>query len=137
MDTPLSIATKVPEAECVAVEYPGFVRNVDAALRTLGGTESVSTAACSSTGCLKLNFRPSEPTAHPVYGETLGSCRLLLRVSRARQGSTRRVHSHAANQDAASSSVKAEVVARIPQTIRFQGLSDFQFVPMDQDLVSR
>lgn len=138
----------VPSAACVAVEYPGFVRNVGAALRTLGGADAVAAAASSSKGpgeagsdtgggkptYLKLNFRPDEPTSHAIYGERTNTRRLLLRIARPKQPQH---PAGAAGDGGDGDAVTAQVVGRIPTTFRFTGLADFQYLPLDPLLASR
>ncbi|PNH10067.1 General transcription factor 3C polypeptide 5 [Tetrabaena socialis] len=75
----------VPEAEVVAVEYPGFVRDSSRALHTLGGAEGVAAALASKAVFLKLRHRPEDATSHPLYAERVECTRLLLRVARPRQ----------------------------------------------------
>jgi general transcription factor 3C polypeptide 5 (transcription factor C subunit 1) len=128
-----SLSFAVPQQECIAIEYPGFVRNVDKALRTLGGVEAISAAATQPGGAfLKLHFRPEEPTSHAIYGERTTAQRLLLRISRPRG---------TAGEDGSSSGatapVTARVVARVPTSIRFNGLADYQYIPVDPTLRSR
>lgn len=157
----------LPLATCVAIEYPGYVRDEEKALATLGGEAAVN-AAVTSNWALRLSFRPSDPTTHPLYGEKASCCRLLLRISRRRpqasdpdqtngNGSSQDHTSSAAPMDidATSSSaaghtatsnfpqsatddvVHAVVVARIATVFTFPGLADFQFLPFDPALASR
>lgn len=156
----------LPLATCVAIEYPGYVRDEEKALATLGGEAAVN-AAVTSNWALRLSFRPSDPTTHPLYGEKASCCRLLLRISRRRpqasdsaqsNGNGSQDHTTSAapmDIDATSSSasghtstsdtpqsatddvVHAVVVARIATVFTFPGLADFQFLPFDPALESR
>lgn len=72
---------KIPEDEVTAIEYPGFVRNSDRALQTLGGLNAIA-AAVSSKQHLRLRHRPEDRTSHPLFGERVEAPRLLLRIAR-------------------------------------------------------
>ncbi|MEW5300868.1 MAG: hypothetical protein WDW36_003766 [Sanguina aurantia] len=154
------IRQQLPAATCVAVEYPGYVRDQGKAVATLGGMAAVN-ASVSSNWALRLSFRPSDPTSHPLYGEKSPCCRLLLRISRPRplqpkeagtSATLQPVHAaspspmdtDAATDPAASASlpasddtVSATIVARIATVFTFPGLADFQFLPFDPALESR
>ncbi len=72
---------KIPDYEVTAIEYPGFVRNSDRALQTLGGLDAIA-AAVSSKQHLRLRHRPEDRTSHPLFGERVEIPRLLLRIAR-------------------------------------------------------
>lgn len=137
------LSVDVPAKDYVAVEYPGFVRNVDQALRSFGGAGAVADVASGRAAYLKISFRPTEPTAHPIYGAGQSTCRLLLRVSRPKQpnepSATAQEGSSSQQQHASEGAepVTAKVVARLPTTIAFQGMSDFQFVALDPRQATR
>lgn len=129
-----SLSVDVPAADYVAVEYPGFVRNVDQALQSFGGAGAVADVAHGRAAYLKISFRPTEPTAHPIYGAAQSTCRLLLRISRPKQPSQPPTADQSTSGQGAAHAaepVTAQVVARMPTTVLFQGMSDFQFVPLD------
>lgn len=75
------ITQPIPEKEALLIEYPGFVRNPDAAIETLGGLEAVLATAVGSTP-LPLRLRPGDPLSHPLEGNKQPTCGLLLRICR-------------------------------------------------------
>lgn len=89
----------VPEHVSVAVEYPGFVQNVDKVLETLGGPSGVTSALLHDSTTLQVRYRPKDPLCHAITADRHSSTSLLLRVSR-------KVGDEAAP-------VRAQVVARI------------------------
>lgn len=143
--TASKLVQRVPAAAAIAVEYPGFVRNLDHALATLGDAEAITTATRSNSNILKLHFRPSEPTCHPLYGDRRPTCRFLLRIARRKappiptsaaaadaQPTPMEVDTAAeGSPDLPATAVTARVVARIVTTFGFSGIADYQYVPLD------
>lgn len=121
-----TVAT-VPKASCIAIEYPGYIRNHQKAILTLGGEGSVQEAAEVDGAALKLRFRPDDPTSHPAFAEKQTTRHLLLRISRKAESS---------GSDGADG-VRAEVAARIATTFRFTGMADFQYLPFDREQLTR
>ena len=96
----------VPDGGLVAIEYPGYVRNVGRALETFGGARAlgamlaaVPAAAAAAAGgaaaaaagapppapCrLQLRLRPADALSHPLTSDApvLGRRALLLRIAR-------------------------------------------------------
>ncbi len=115
---PAVLSLTVPTTSYSAVEYPGYVRNVDRAMQTLGGGEAIAASLRTQSSFLKLAFRPEDPSSHPLFGDRQETHNhLLLRISR-RRG--------APEGEAPSVSI----AARVPVTFRFGGLCDFQFLPV-------
>lgn len=110
----MSVTQPVPDGEVFLVEYPGYVRNPDAVVQTLGGSDSLTAASTGDKSFLQLNFRPHDPLAHPVYGERQPAQGLLLRLSRNAADTDRRA-------------VKAEVVATVHSKFTFTGIADYQY----------
>lgn len=127
-EAPLAVVTQqVPAAQFAALEYPGYVRNVPRALQTLGGEQAVQAALMAGSGAyLKLNFRPQEPTSHPIFGDKHETSQLLVRISR------KKVRRGASEQPP-----KVEIVGRVTTSIRFGGLADFAYLPVDNGNNSR
>lgn len=145
---------QVPYDEAVMVEFPGTVRDVDAALAMLGG-QAAAALRHSAAGYLQLRFRPSDPISHPLVADRQPARGLLLRISRrsstaaedtteapeglahvpgigplARAGADGERGASAGAAEAGPG-VTARVVARVPFVYRFTGLADFQYVPHD------
>ena len=146
---------QVPYAEALMVEFPGVVRDVEAALAMLGG-QAAGALRHPAGGYLQLRFRPSDLVSHPIVADRQPARGLLLRISRraprtAAEDAGEVPDSQASlpgagplasagvdgERDAcagvaeAGAGVKAQVVARVPFAYRFTGLADFQYVPHD------
>eukprot|EP00798_Chlamydomonas_sp_ICE-L_P025869 gene25869-11539_t len=117
-----SQAFKVPDATYVAVEYPGYVRNMERAMETLGGLPSVAAAMSAQASYLKVNYRPDDPNSHPILGDRKESRNLLLRISRKRG---------TAGGSEGDEAPTVKCVARVNTTFRFDGLCDYQYLPID------
>ncbi|GIL75445.1 hypothetical protein Vretimale_8077 [Volvox reticuliferus] len=150
------IHIEIPKAEAVAIEYPGFVRDINKVLSTLGGIDSIATAV-GTRHYLKLKLRPEDRSSHPLYGERIEQTRLLLRIARPRQpcdGQSTNTATSSAGvftgneaepMEATSATggagdtagVTASIVARVTPTFRFPGLADYAFIPHDPVLASR
>ena len=110
----MSVTHSVPGHEAFLVEFPGYVRNPDAIVQTLGGLEALTAASAAGDSVLQLKFRPTDPLAHPLYGERQATKGLLLKLSRTSNGSSQ-------------SGVTAEVVASVRSKFTFSGMADYQY----------
>ncbi|KAL6758988.1 RNA polymerase III transcription factor IIIC subunit-domain-containing protein [Haematococcus lacustris] len=117
------VCAVVPDTALATVQYPGNVRNVQAAIKTLGGESAIGNATAERS-FLQLSFRPDEPLCHPIIGDYKPAKSLVLRISR-RKGS---------NPDEPAS---CQVVGRVGSTFRFVGLADYQYVPLDTHYATR
>ncbi|XP_036443957.1 general transcription factor 3C polypeptide 5 [Colossoma macropomum] len=105
------------ETRLVCVEYPGFVKNVDKMLDSIGGEQGLSKTYADSSKRLELRYRPKDPYCHPVCGNRYSSNNLLLRVRRRRRkGSDEEPH------------ISMEILGVIETTYKFQGMADFQYL---------
>jgi general transcription factor 3C polypeptide 5 (transcription factor C subunit 1) len=134
----------VPSTARIAVEFPGYVRNVDRATRMLGGLEGVAAAVNSrhqAGGFLRVSFRPDDPTCHPLIGEHLPARGLLLRISRKRVAvgdvGTAAAAAGGGAHAAAPEPPTVQLVATVSSTFRFSGLADYQFLPVDPSAALR
>ena len=66
---------------------------------------------------VELRFRPTDPFSHPVFGDTSSTPNLLLKVKCKRKKGSPNV-----------SSVETDILGLIPETVRFRGMADFQYV---------
>lgn len=76
---------KVNQVNFVGVEYPGYIKDENHMLETLGGEEKVTRTFSNSTRRLELSFRPEDPYAHAVCADRFPTANLLLRVKRRRK----------------------------------------------------
>lgn len=77
-----SVTQSIPEKNALLVEYPGYVKDSDAAIQTLGGLEAISATADGSSPVMSLHLRPGDPLSHPLSGYKQSTRGLLLRISR-------------------------------------------------------
>lgn len=70
----------VNQVKFVGIEYPGYIKDENHMLETLGGEETVSRTYSIPTRRLELSFRPADPYAHAVCADRYPTANLLLRV---------------------------------------------------------
>ncbi|KAK7896595.1 hypothetical protein WMY93_021920 [Mugilogobius chulae] len=99
----------------VCVEYPAMIHNLQRALQSLGGEQTVSKTYAHPNRRLELRLRPQDPFCHTLCGNRLDSSNLLLRVRR-------RVR----KSDPTDVQIKTEILGVIGTTYKFQGMADFQ-----------
>ncbi|KAI9016341.1 RNA polymerase III transcription factor IIIC subunit-domain-containing protein [Phycomyces nitens] len=114
-----SAAPLIPygEKSYFCIEYPGYIKNVDRALESLGGEKKIATLLSKSEP-IELRFRPKDPFSHPINGDIVPSSKLLLKV-------TRRVKK---GRPASEAQLETQVMGQINKTCRFGGLADFQYM---------
>lgn len=103
------------------IEYPGFVKNVDKALATMGGLSSIEKVSKNEKDRLELKFRKSDPYSHPALGDRNAKKCLVLRLTRRTQQAER------SNQE-----VSIEVIGKVQASYSFDTLAEFQFLPMQR-----
>ncbi|ORZ17950.1 RNA polymerase III transcription factor IIIC subunit-domain-containing protein [Absidia repens] len=114
----------VGDRKFLCVEYPGIVKNIDRVLETLGGERAISQAYGSSDSePLELRYRPKDPFCHAINGSMVPSSRVLVKVTRRRRK----------DQPEDEGQLTTEVVGTIPQTCRFRGMADFQYLVPKSD----
>lgn len=99
------------------IEYPGFVKNLDKALNTLGGTESINKVFESQKERLELKFRKSDPLAHAAYGDRVPKKCLVLRIQKSKKD---------------KDSFSISVVGKINTAYKFDTMAEFQWLPMQR-----
>lgn len=114
----MSVTQPVPSREAFLVEFPGYVRNPQAAIQTLSGVDALTKAASSDDSVLQLRFRPGDPYSHPLYGERQAAAGLLLKIARK-------------VADPSQHGVTAEVLACVHTKFTFSGMADYQYLPVD------
>ena len=143
------LVAKIPAVpRIIAIEFPGYVRNVDRATRMLGGLDGITAAVntIGDKGLMRVSFRPDDPTCHPLIGDQQPVRGLLLRISRKKapvsageEGGSGAVHAAAsggagvghAEPAAAARAPRVEIVGAVTTTFRFPGLADYQYLPVD------
>ncbi|DBA84225.1 TPA: hypothetical protein ACH3X2_006290, partial [Trebouxia sp. C0005] len=117
----MSVTQPVPSREAFLVEFPGYIRNPQAVVQTLGGVDALTRAANSDDSVLQLRFRPDDPYSHPLYGERQAAAGLLLKIARK-------------VADPTQHDVKAKVLACVHTKFTFSGMADYQYLPVDSSL---
>ncbi|XP_020578392.1 transcription factor tau subunit sfc1-like [Phalaenopsis equestris] len=134
-----AVSGVLPEAEVVAVHYPGYPSSASRAIETLGGLQKITKAfGCALQNLdgtqdsdkdrrrfLTLKFRPEDPYCHPAFGEPRPSTSLLLKISR-----TPNVNdsAYAGVSPERAEQLSADVVANVSLAYRFEGMADYQHV---------
>ncbi|KAI9249127.1 RNA polymerase III transcription factor IIIC subunit-domain-containing protein [Phascolomyces articulosus] len=115
----------IPNRKFILVEYPGRVKNVDRALKTLGGEKAIVNLLDKDVKTIELRQRPEDPFCHPIAGDVLPSSSLLLKVTKRKKK----------NQPDEEATFKTEALGTISKTCRFRAMADFQYiVPKDNKL---
>ncbi|GAX75079.1 hypothetical protein CEUSTIGMA_g2523.t1 [Chlamydomonas eustigma] len=130
------LRAKVPSAIITSVEFPGYVRNVDRAIQMLGGLTNIAASLNngSQNNFLRLHYRPEDTLSHPLIGDQHATQGLLLRISKTKSP----LKSVPANYEAKNSAhsdetspLKLRIVSRVQRTFKFNGLADYQYLPLD------
>lgn len=114
------------------IEYPGFVKNVDKALDTMGGICAIEKVFNSQKDRLELKFRKSDPLAHAAYGDrALKKC-LVLRIKRSKAKESNLQPSTSRDVAPAQDRYEVDVIAALQTSYRFETLAEFQWLPMQR-----
>ena len=117
----MNVSVIVPSTEGVLVEFPGFVRDSEAAIQKLGGLTAISTAAeteAQKEAELAFNARAGDALAHPIVGDRQPTRGLILRVV---------TKSDSSLGVTCNNSFEVTAAARISSTFQFNSLADFQY----------
>ncbi|KAL1915198.1 uncharacterized protein VTP21DRAFT_7474 [Calcarisporiella thermophila] len=120
----------LPKLELISIEYPGYVRNLNKVLTTLGGLKSLSRVA-SGYDSLELRYRPKDPFSHPIHGDVVPTANLLMKVTRRRKKKEGKLI------EGDRGEIKAEIVGLVTRTCRFRALADYQYIPDADDPVAK
>ncbi|CAN1268951.1 General transcription factor 3C polypeptide 5 [Linum perenne] len=122
----------LPSSEVFAVHYPGYPSSTPRAIQTLGGTKSIVKARSSKSNNLELHFRPEDPYSRPILGELCPCNGLLLKISKLQPPSENANNSPTTDKDRTELEdevkVSAEIVGRVTEAYRFEGMADYQHV---------
>lgn len=105
----------------VSVNYPGVVKNVDKALKSIGGTENVSKVYSEQNKRLSVNWRPDDAFCKPAFGERCSTTNLLMKVRRRPK-----------KGDKSQYEYQVEVLGIIDTTYKFNAMADFQYLPFER-----
>ncbi|XP_065068048.1 general transcription factor 3C polypeptide 5-like isoform X2 [Rhopilema esculentum] len=105
----------------LCVEYPGYIKDVEGMLKTLGGEEQLSDTYFNTKRRVELHFRPSDPYCHSVCGDLQPSRALLVKLKRRRK-------KNPSNEPVNEWKYEQEVIGIVHNTYRFMSLVDFQYI---------
>ncbi|CAG8484210.1 5336_t:CDS:10 [Acaulospora colombiana] len=108
----------IPPNQLFAVEYPGYVKNIDKVLQTLGGQRGLKKAV--NEDLMELRFRPGDPFCHPINGDVIPTSNLLLKVTWKRKKRKSRFSQHISDDQTGN-----------------EGMADYQFVPNPNDTIPK
>jgi hypothetical protein len=136
----------------LVVEYPGMVEHAERAIEHLQGESIIQQVLTAPDPLLKLYFRPSDPTAHPLFGE-VHSEYLTKPLPPSASTTARRMESSTTGapsgehcfeyvvkvtrttrrkrpgeEKAPEPEVRAEFLGQVATAVAFNGLCDFQLV---------
>jgi len=119
------------------IEYPGIVQNLDKALDTMGGMDSIDHVFKSEKDRLELKFRRADPLAHPAYGDRVTKKCLVLRIKKLQPAGAkpaRPTRRKTSGQQSASEEAKfdVQVLGKIQTGFCFETLAEFQWLPMQR-----
>lgn len=76
------MTSKCPSKYVLAVEHPAVVKDVQAAINTLGGASALKAMADDpNVNDLELRMRPEDMFEHPVISSTAKTANLLVKVN--------------------------------------------------------
>ena len=106
------------DGQLFCVEYPATIKDDNKMLETLGGYQHINETFSQPNRKLELKFRPNTPGCKATCAERSKTSSLLLKVKllkNSKTGETKMVH---------------EVIGPVEATYKFNGLCDFQYLPM-------
>ena len=106
------------DSDLICIQYPGNVQNEEKMLETLGGYKHINETISQPNRKLELRFRPNAPACKPTCGERVKTSSILIKATlmkNTKTGETKLVH---------------KVIAPIDSAYQFEGLCDFQYLPM-------
>ncbi|KAF9135884.1 tau 95 subunit of transcription factor TFIIIC [Mortierella sp. 14UC] len=135
---------QVPDVKLLSIEFPGHIKNINKVKEALGGEQAIRNVYVGGAP-LDLRYRIRDPFSIPIQGETISSPNFLVKATRRYKvkrppGSKRTLPPYRAptkddipyNEDE-EPEYKIEMVGRIPRTVRFPGLADYQHIVDPKD----
>lgn len=105
----------IEKKKFLCIEYPGYVKRSERAIKTLGG-ESTLGEALSNNSQVQLRYRAKDIFSHPINGDFLDSCKLLVKV-------TRRVKRSKKTGEIVEDDApwQYDILGTVEKTVRFRG----------------
>lgn len=83
MDVDDEVSAVLQGGSCFAVEFPGYIEDVDRALSTMGGIQGLQEQRKSRPKTLTLKLRPEDDFCHPIVSNDVKkSSKMLLRLDK-------------------------------------------------------
>lgn len=108
---------KVDTKKLLFIEYPGYIRDKEKMLETLGGQQKLSQTFFKTKCRLPLTYRPEDLNSHKVCGDLVPFTGLLLKVRRRKKAGTPDGYEY-----------RQEVVGIVREQYKFQSLMDYQYL---------
>jgi len=132
-DAESSKFSNVDTKKLVCIQYPGYIKNVDNMLATIGGEETLSNTYFSNKCRLQMTYRPEDLNAHRVCADLIPCTGLLMKVKRRRRKTKPGGCYNVKNEipggcDNVEYEMKQEIVGIIKDRYQFQTLMDYQYL---------
>lgn len=126
-DTKPSPLIPIEKKKFFCIEYPGYVKRTKRAIETLGGEAALS-EALSNNYQIQLKYRAKDIFSHPINGDILDTCKLLVKVTRRvkRNKRTGEVVEEGEEEDA---SWQPHILGIVEKTVRFRCWYNVQVSP--------
>ena len=108
--------SKISTKKLVLVEYPGYVKNVDKMLATLGGEKVLSEVFYKKKCRLQMTYRPEDLNAHFICADLVPCSGVLIKVRRRLK------------KDGSGMEYNQEICGIVKQSYKFQTLMDYQYL---------
>lgn len=104
----------IGDAKYLCIEYPGYVKNIDKAIMTMGGEKTIN-EALSGENPIGLRYRPKDIFSHQITGDFLPTAKLVAKV-------TRRVKKNSEGEVIEEDpNFKTEILGTAIKAVRFRG----------------
>ena len=110
--------TKVNHTNFLCIEYPGYIKDVDKMVSSMGGIENLSDTYFNNRCRLQMTYRPEDLNAHKVCADIVPCTGILMKVLRRKKCGTEKKDFE----------YKQEIVGFIRNQYKFQTLMDYQYL---------
>jgi general transcription factor 3C polypeptide 5 (transcription factor C subunit 1) len=130
------IVANVPQEQgnLVCIQYPGFVDNIDRAITSLGGTDTITQVYYEKNHSLEARLRPEDKYCKPALARSVPVTNMVLRVRRRRWKKCK--GGGEGEEEGEDQSVRVggpgchvEVLGLVKQNFEFTGMADYQVLP--------
>ena len=111
--------SKVNTTKLVSLQYPGYIKNVNKMLATVGGEKTLTDTYYNGKCRLQMTYRPDDIDAHKACADLIPCTGLMMIVRR------RKKH---ANSATCGYDYKYEILGLVKEQYNFQTLMDYQYL---------